>query len=299
MEFFQDLISLMQEIFQEMFELKIHEIRNFWIDNKPSCCPECNKYPLSKEISDNTLRIHLPLGNAPVNLAEELNKYFAAEVSDIGEGKRCEHCCCHGESCNHNGDARYKSRRFGRQKKLVKAPPIFIVQAQRGINENRKMNLVTSPQVIHIHGKYEYVLDAIICHAGVHYYAKLRKNEKWYICNDANLPRCVGESLNSADDYIFIYASKASTCIPTYIPTAEWQELPEGDIALPRYVEQKFSLNGSRQARISPAYQIKIMKKREKIKALEDDIRHEVKYNLKEKVEKPKQQYVICSKELD
>jgi hypothetical protein len=52
MEFFQDLIHLMQENVQDMFELKIHEIRRFWIENKPTNCPECGNYPPSEEYTD-------------------------------------------------------------------------------------------------------------------------------------------------------------------------------------------------------------------------------------------------------
>lgn len=105
--------------------------------------------PPVKNILTYALRIHLPHGNVPVDLQEKINEYFTAELSDIREGKRCERCCNHGDSSDHKGDKKCRSRRFARQNKLAKAPPILIVQVQRGINqinENKKMNLVTSPQ---------------------------------------------------------------------------------------------------------------------------------------------------------
>ena len=73
--------------------------------------------------------------------------------------------------------------------------------------------------------------------------------------------------------------------IPTFIPTAEWQELPDRDIPLPFYVEQKLTLGGSRKARISPEYQMKILSHREKTKQQEADIKCEVEHHLEGKVE--------------
>lgn len=143
------------------------------------------------------------------------------------------------------------------------------------------MNLVISPQTIFIHGKWEYRLDGIICHAGIHYYAKLRNGERWCIFNDASPPQFLTDLVDSPEHYIFMYTKRAKTYIPTFIPTAEWQELPKGEVPLPRYVEQKLSLAGSRQARISPAYQSKIIEYRQKTNKQESDIKHEIENYLK------------------
>ena len=73
------------------------------------------------------------------------------------------------------------------------------------------MNPVISPQTLYIHGdNVEYTLDSIICHSGVHYYAKIRIGDNLFICNDANAPQLITDAINGPEDYIFMYSNKAN-----------------------------------------------------------------------------------------
>lgn len=241
MEFLSHLVSLLSPDLQSLFTCVLRKQTRFRRGDDIVRCI-CNMNPEDKIEFESSLSFELPNADVDCFLEDWIADYFKTKSNDEGEGLRCRYCCSHGSSSDHRGDKRCKNKDFSTKRNIVKAPAILLAQAKRfqqdatmATGYRKKTNLVHSPLELNVDG-YKYKLQGILCHDNVHYYSKIKISDHWFICDDDKKPQQLTGSLNSPVDYVFLYLKIDDPNKPTFVPTAEYQEIPTDFGRIPSFL---------------------------------------------------------------
>ena len=248
-EFLTHLLDLLQHDGQDNSNKKIFNftIRNefqFVYNNTDlGPCKHCRRNPTSREESENILKIELPdLSNSlsQLNLSNLIQNSFTEKYNKRGKfndtdgeefGKRCEFCCIHGDSSDHNKEAKCKKNKFTVKQTITKPLPSYIIiqlvrfaynPQSKSVDKNNTQ--VNADRTIKIeNAPYEVV--ATIQHLGDtmasgHYVAHLKDNsDRWYRCDD-NFPPTREHESTVLNSNMYVYLLKRSSNISTSLPPA-------------------------------------------------------------------------------
>ena len=299
------LTFMLPELSPELNNLLDHTMSvesRFVINGKPTVCNGCERAPDRTVEMGNYIELDWPDTPNDLDLGQMMNRNFQINYSGVGEGRRCVFCCKHGHSSDHKGDKKCRPKDYCCQRKLVKAPKILLIQAKRfsyDVQAHKKTNLITSPDNLTISQEHKYKQCGIVCHTGNtsvhgHYYAKVKKVDQWFICDDSNLPLPLTGNINDEDDYVFVYRKiEEEATQPILVPTKQWQEIPKGHALSDEFgFDCKLGIGTANMVRIPPhrwaEYNEKEdMKKKKREQDRKKDV--DVKKNLTEWKEKAKQ----------
>ena len=176
-------------------------------------CQHCGNRPRPTSQVQKFLRISFPDGTPDkgfYDLGVLIQRYFDVQYSDEKDGLRCNTCCKHGDSPNHQNDIRCRLKPYQSKAEIIQFAPCLLVQLVRFKNDGNKINsIVKSAERLCIQNT-EYRLTGILNHDGTlkqgHYTALLKKDQFWYECNDNNLPRRIGAGgIFSRKNYMFMF----------------------------------------------------------------------------------------------
>ena len=258
LEFCEYILQNLHPSILNIFKFKTNTEKNFLVNSN---CQHCGTKPTDKNDEHIVLKLSFPrhhhLFKDGIDLQYLINERFSEIETDQANGMRCEVCCSHDESIDHN--KKCKPKPFVTQEQLTKHPQYLIVQLLRfqptesGIIkiENKILNAktITIQQT-------EYELISVLNHEGNyqngHYTALLKSNE-WYLCDDINKKVLADNEVESNKNYAYIFKKKVSFVEQEqqeFVLTDEWQYVPPG-VHLPGMFEVKMDLaTGLNMARL-------------------------------------------------
>ena len=211
-EFLGFLFDYLDEEAKNIFFFHTRIQTDFFL-RQPSPCQHCGHRPRPTTQVQKFLRISFPDGTPDTgffDLRELVMRHFEVQYSDEKDGLRCDTCCTHGDSPNHQNDLRCKPKPYQSKTEIIQFGPCLLVQLVRFKNDGNKINsLVKSPERLNIQNT-EFILTGILNHDGNlkqgHYTALLRKDNCWYECNDSSPPlRIKNNCIFSKKNYMFMF----------------------------------------------------------------------------------------------
>ena len=238
-EFLTLLLQQMGSPVRDIFSFTEKVVNKFLVDGGPAACPRCNTMPEIKSDKQLILQLHVQDTQLPLKLEDLIYRHFEMHIND--EGKRCTRCCPHQQTRCPATSSECVSRPFTEERFITKFPTILMIQLKRFKYANtgsidKVHTYVEAQEEIKIQ-ETPFKLVGILNHSGTysagHYTSLLKHDEKWYMCNDFHFPQEVkSNAVCTRDNYMYVYQQKiverSTSSIPTFVPTYEWQEVPEG-----------------------------------------------------------------------
>ena len=231
-------------------------INKFWgkektvrkcVHTQDGACGRCHNFPRIEEENFNILKLNLVQHVDEISLDNLIGNYFSESVETVE--MKCSSCCPHKSHCPQSGVC--KLRKAANQKVLTRSPAILIIQVLRFQNfSNLKMKTkVISANEIIMPNLQKYELISVGDHIGPliqngHYIASVKYGGNWYRCNDDSVHNLDERSINTENNYVFVYRKITGPIIPTFIPTSEWQEVQPGQ-AIPGGCEARLDMSGT------------------------------------------------------
>ena len=239
-EYLTLLLQQMGSPIRDIFSFTEKVVNKFLVDGGPSACPRCDTMPEIKSDKQLILQLHVQDTELSLKLENLIYRHFEMHIND--EGKRCTRCCPHQQTRCPGTASGCVSRPFTEERFITKFPSVLLIQLKRFKHDTNfgtinKVHTYVEAQEEIIIQETQYKLIGILNHNGTynagHYTSLLKHDEKWFLCNDGHLPQEVkSNAVRTRDNYMYVYQKKiaesSNGSIPTFVPTYEWQEVPEG-----------------------------------------------------------------------